>query len=84
MSTNDFIIDAEQVQKADFGLAAANVEEQADAVQQQALDDEAEASETSGNIQENEVRKAEGAPTQDEEAKLREDDPNTSEYEDLD
>jgi len=84
MSTNDFIIDAEQVQKADFGLAAANVEEQADAVQQQALDDEAEASETSGNIQENEVRKAEGAPTQDEEAKLRKDDPNTPEYEDLD
>ena len=85
MLTNDFNIDPEEVAKADFGQAAANVEENVDAVQQQSLDDAAAASETSDDIQQNQVRKATGAPTQDEEAKLkREDDPNTPEYEDLD
>ena len=85
MLTNDFNIDPEEVAKANFGQAAANVEDNVDAVQQQSLDDAAAASETSDNIQQNQVRKAEGAPTQDEEAKLRrEDDPNTPEHEDLD
>ena len=79
MLTNDFTIDSEEVAKANYGQAAVNVEERADAIQQQALDDAAAASETSENIQQNQVRKAEGAPTQDEEAKLkREDDPNSS------
>ena len=85
MLTNDFNIDPEEVAKANFGQAAANVEDNVDAVQQQSLDDAAAASETSDDIQQNQVRKATGAPTQDEEAKLkREDDPNTPEHEDLD
>jgi len=82
MSLNECEIDANLVEAADFGVAATNVEETQEAIEQQRLDEESADSEVAGAVQENQERKATGAPTEDEEAKL-EDDPNTPEHEDL-
>ena len=85
MAINDFSIDAEQIDKATFGEALVNVEEQQEEAEVQRLNAEAAASQVENEVGENQVRKAEGDPTKDEQAKLeRKDDPNTPEHEDLD
>ena len=81
MTPDGFNIDPELIDAADFGAAATNVEKTA-AIEAQRLNEESADSEITAKTEDNQQRIAQGDPTKDEEAKLK-DDPDTPEYEDL-